>query len=372
MKVLSVFGVLPQRIGGLEVFARELSLHLGRHGCESILCYETLPEGEVRSFLELPNVTLDAARDVWKFDAPRARQMAALLKRHRPDILHLYFTGFLSPYPWIARRYGVKQVYFTDQGSHPEGYVATRRPWWKRVPAQALNAPLDGVICISDYNAACMVERGLIDPARVRRIYNSVDPTAVHGDGAAFRRQHGIPADALVAAQASWMIPEKGIGDLIEAARIVCAREPRAHFLLAGEGEFRKQFTEAARDLPGRFTWTGLVQNPTAEGLYTAADVVCQVSRWEEAFGWVIAEAMSARRPVVATRVGGVPELVEDGVSGYIVERRDSAAIADRLLRLFGDAELRRRMGDAGRRAAEQKFDLHRNVAELIRVYGLK
>jgi glycosyltransferase involved in cell wall biosynthesis len=70
--------------------------------------------------------------------------------------------------------------------------------------------------------------------------------------------------------------------------------------------------------------------------------------------------------------VGGVPELVEDGVSGYIVERRDSAAIADRLLRLLGDAELRRSMGDAGRRASEQKFDLQRNVEELIRVYGLK
>jgi glycosyltransferase involved in cell wall biosynthesis len=372
MKVLSVFGVLPQRIGGLEVFARELSRQLGEHGYESILCYETLPEGEVRCFLELPNVILDAARDVWKFDASRARQMAALLKRHRPDILHLYFTGFLSPYPWIARIHGVSHVYFTDQGSHPEGYIATRRPWWKRVSAKALNAPLDGVICISDYNVACMIERGMIDPSRVRRIYNSIDPDAAHGDGAAFRRKHGIPADALVAAQASWMIPEKGIGDLIQAARIVCAQEPRAHFLMAGEGEYRKEFTEAARDMPGHFTWTGLVQNPTAEGLYTAADVVCQVSRWEEAFGWVIAEAMSARRPVVATRVGGVPELVDDGVTGYVVERRDPAAVADRLLRLFADRELRRQMGDAGRRAAEQKFDLRRNVEELIRVYGLK
>jgi glycosyltransferase involved in cell wall biosynthesis len=363
--------VLPQRIGGLEVFATELSRRLGEHGCESVICYETKPEGEVRSFLELPNVTFDSARDVWKFDLPRASQMADLLRRHRPDILHLYFTGFLSPYPWVARLHGVSHVYFTDQGSHPEGYVATRRPWWKRAPAKILNAPLDRVICISDYNVACMVERGLIDPARVCRIYNSVDLDAVHGDGAAFRQRHGIPADALVAAQASWMIPEKGIGDLIEAARIVCALEPRAHFLLAGEGEFRKEFTQAASDLAGHFTWTGLVQNPTAEGLYAAADVVCQVSRWEEAFGWVIAEAMSVHRPLVATRVGGVPELVEDGVTGYVVERRDPAAVAERLLRLFGDAELRRKMGDAGRRAAEAKFNLQRNVGELIRLYGL-
>jgi len=69
------------------------------------------------------------------------------------------------------------------------------------------------------------------------------------------------------------MIPEKGIADLIEAARIVCARVPRVHFLLAGEGKQRQEFMHAARDMPGRFTWTGLVHNPTCEGLYAAADV---------------------------------------------------------------------------------------------------
>jgi len=275
----------------------------------------------------------------------------------------------LSPYPWAARLRGVKHVYFTDQGSHPENYVPTRRPWWKRAAARALNFPLDGVICISDYNARCMTERGLIDTTRVRRIYNSIDPASPHGDGTAFRVRYGIPTDALIAAQASWMIAEKGIGDLIEAARIVYAKEPRAHFVMAGDGAARKDFMEAARGLP--FTWTGLLQNLTAEGFYTAADVVCQVSRWEEAFGWVIAEAMSACRPVIGTAVGGIPELVEDGVTGFVVPKRDPAAIADRLLRLFGDARLRQRMGAAGRRSAEAQFDLRRNVEELLRVYGL-
>jgi glycosyltransferase involved in cell wall biosynthesis len=369
MKVLSVFGVQPQRIGGVEVFARELSTQLAARGAHSVISYETLPQGDVRKFLELPNVTLDAAPHFWRFDLARARQMHALLRRHRPDILHLYFTGFLSPYPWVARLNGVRRVYFTDQGSQPEDYVATLRPAWKRAAARALNAHLDGVICISDYNARGMVERGLIDAARVRRIYNSVDLSARHGEPAAFRARHGIPADALVAAQASWMIPEKGIADLIEAARIVCAREPRAHFVMAGEGAHRKQFMEAARDLSSRFTWTGLVQNPTAEGLYAAADVVCQVSRWEEAFGWVIAEAMSVERPIVATRVGGIPELVEDGVTGFVVKKRDPEAIADRVLRLFADEPQRRRMGAAGRKAAEQKFDLRRNVAEVVELY---
>jgi glycosyltransferase involved in cell wall biosynthesis len=373
-RVVSVFGVNPTRIGGGEVFARALSSRLAERGWESVLCYQSLPEGDVRRFLELPNVTFDVLKDAWKFAARPAVDLAALLKRHPADILHLYFTGFLSPYPWVARLRGVTQVCFTDQGSHPEGYVATRRPAWKRLAARALNLPLNQVICISDYNVDCMLRRDLIDARRVRRIYNSVDLAAVLGDGAAFRSRHGVPAGAPVVAQASWMIPEKGITDLIEAARIVLDRIPQAHFLLAGEGKHRSEYMAMARDfgMEKHFTWTGQVHNPVAEGLYTAADVVCQVSRWEEAFGWVIAEAMAAARPVVATRVGGIPELVSDGGNGFLVAPRAPAEIAQRVIQLLEDSELRTRMGAAGRRDAEAKFDLTRNLDTLMHAYGLE
>jgi glycosyltransferase involved in cell wall biosynthesis len=373
-RLVSVFGVQPSRIGGSEVFARALSLRLAAHGWESVLCYESLPQGEVRRFLELPNVAFDVLRDAWKFAARPSGQLAGILKRHPADILHLYFTGFLSPYPWVARLRGVDKVFFTDQGSHPEGYVATRRPAWKRLAARALNLPLNHVVCISDYNAGCMLRRDLIDAARVTRIYNSVDLTAAHGDGMAFRSRHGIPAGAPVVAQASWMIPEKGITDLIEAARIVLQRIPQAHFLLAGEGRHRNEYMEMARNLgmEEHFTWTGLLQNPVAEGLYAAADVVCQVSRWEEAFGWVIAEAMAAARPMVATRVGGIPELVVDGETGFLVPPHAPSEIADRLVRLLEDSTLRARMGAAGRLAAERKFDLTSNLDALMHVYGFE
>ena len=373
-RVVSVFGVKPSRIGGGEVFARALSSRLAERGWESVLCYESLPEGEVRQFLELPNVTFDVLKDSWKFAAQPAGDLAAILKRHPADILHLYFTGFLSPYPWVARWRGVTKVFFTDQGSHPEGYVATRRPAWKRLAARALNLPLNQVICISDYNVDCMLRRDMIDARRVMRIYNSVDLAAAHGDGAAFRMRHGIPAAALVVAQASWMIPEKGISDLIEAARIVLRRIPQARFLLAGEGKHREEYMAMARDLgmEDHFTWTGLVQNPVSEGLYAAADVVCQVSRWEEAFGWVIAEAMAAGRPLVATRVGGIPELVADGESGFLVPPRAPAEIANRLVQLLEDSALRARLGTAGRLAAEQKFDLASNLDALMRAYGFE
>ena len=116
----------------------------------------------------------------------------------------------------------------------------------------------------------------------------------------------------------SWIIPEKGVLDLLAAAQIVTEQDSKAHFVFAGDGPSRVEYTRRAIDLGlgDRITWTGLIEDPFSAGVYDAAEIVCQVSRWEEVFGWVIAEAMAYRKPVIATRVGGIPELVADEDSG--------------------------------------------------------
>jgi glycosyltransferase involved in cell wall biosynthesis len=153
----------------------------------------------------------------------------------------------------------------------------------------------------------------------------------------------------------------------------VVDRNARTHFALVGEGACRKQYMAqaAAMGLTDHVTWTGLVENPIAEGVYAATDILAHVPRWHEAFGFVIAEAMAAARPVVATAVGGVPELVEDGATGILAPRRDAATIAEKLLLLINDPGLRERLGSAGKRAAEERFDLRKNVPELLEYYRL-
>jgi glycosyltransferase involved in cell wall biosynthesis len=107
------------------------------------------------------------------------------------------------------------------------------------------------------------------------------------------------------------------------------------------------------------------------DGVYAATDVFCLASRWQEAFGWVLAEAMVFEKPVVATRVGGIPEVVEDGRTGLLAAPGDVAGLADRLIRLLNDPALRLRMGQAGRKTAAEKFDLRRTVAEVLSLYRL-
>jgi colanic acid/amylovoran biosynthesis glycosyltransferase len=85
----------------------------------------------------------------------------------------------------------------------------------------------------------------------------------------------------------------------------------------------------------------------------------------------MIAEGMAHGKPVVATRVGGIPELITDGVNGHLVERGDTQAMSERLLALLADPALRTGMGAAGRETVSEKFDLRKNVAQLVRAYGI-
>ncbi len=375
--VVSVFGVEPLRIGGTETFARELSLQLAEDGRQSVLCFLSKPTEQVESFLQLPNVSLEVLADSTEFSFTAAKNLARILKRYQPEILHLHFTGFLGAYPWVARFRSVKKVFFTDHTSRPAGYKVSRAPFWKRQLVRLINRPLTRVVCVSKYGYRCITGLDLLPSERYELVYNGVDLSRVSPDprrAEEFRRRHSIPADRTVVLQVSWIIPEKGIPELLQAAGLVLSKTDKVQFVLVGEGAYREQYMRDAEamGLGDHVTWTGMIEDPFGEGVYDAADIVCQVSNWEELFGWMIAEAMAYQKPIVATRVGGIPELVSDEESGFLVERGDIAATADKILLLVAQPKLRRQIGQAGCQITHEKFALKRNVAQMIRLYGLR
>lgn len=374
--VVSVFGIEPCRIGGAERYARELSVQLGERGWLSVLCFLKEPPEPVRSYLQLPNVRIEVIEGSWRTRWRAVTGMRRVLRKYRPEILHLHFTGFIGPYPWLAKLCSVKQVFFTDHSSQPEGYVTRRAPFWKRYLARLINLPMTRVVTVSEYGYRCVSGRDLVPADRIEMVYNSADLAHASNSperAADFRRKYLIPEDRTLVTQVSWIIPEKGIADLLAAAGLVIAQNPDVHFAFVGEGAYRERYTNQTAELglEGHVTWTGQIDDPMAKGVFAAADVVCQVSRWEEVFGYVIAEAMSCSKPLVATRVGGIPEIVEDGRTGFVVERGDVRAMADRILELAADRDLRDRMGLAGREATEDKFDLERNVERVLESYRI-
>lgn len=359
------------------MFARELSRQLGDHGWGHILCFPEAPSEESKRFLALPNAELVVAPEVFaKSPVRAARGFVRLLSRYRPNIVQVHFMGYISPFPWLARCGGVERFYFTDHGSRPVNFSSSRPPLWKRLATRIIVEPIAGVITVSDFNRRCQPFFRSFPEHRTVAIHNGVDLSRVsrrEEAGLQFRRRFGIPGDKLLFTQVSWVIAEKGVLDFVACAGQVANTLPNAHFVMVGGGSLLGRCRQEAKDgnFEHRITFTGDLADPFSEGAFAASDVVCQLSVWQEAFGLSIVEAMAHGKPVLATRVGGIPEIVEDGVTGYLVNATDRSAIAERMLQLAGDGLLRRQMGIAGGQAVRSRFDLTDTVARHLALFGV-
>jgi glycosyltransferase involved in cell wall biosynthesis len=166
------------------------------------------------------------------------------------------------------------------------------------------------------------------------------------------------------------LFPRKGIRFLIEAVAQLKPRFPDIKLVLAGDGFERPELVKLAEylEIGEDVTFLGWVPNTALPPYYRSA-AVSVIPSLEEGFGIPAAEAMGCEVPVVATDAGGLPEVVEDGVTGLVVPRGDSAALASAIGRLLDNAELRRQMGVAGRERALRLFDWDRTAEQFEKLY---
>ncbi len=358
----------------MEIFVRELARQLEPFGTRVVAVFTKKPEGDVAEFLTAPNLVVEAMPELDLSERASIGPLRRLLAKYRPEILHLNFVGFVGPLPWIARLGGVRKVYFTAHGSNAQGTHALRARAWKRWLVRCINAPLRRVFCVSKYSRQFLVDLDVLPEDRFQVLYNGIPTPDVSNAaelGQRFRERFGIPQDKPLVTQVSWIIAEKGIPQFLDAARQVLAERPEIHFAIVGNGAQADEYQRLAHDLGigESVTWTGLLQNPIRDGVFAATDIFCLASQWQEAFGMVLAEAMAFEKPAVGSSIGGIPEVIEDGVTGLLNAPKDTAQLARNLLRLLNDPELRRRMGLAGRRTVEEKFQLEKIVAEVVRQY---
>jgi glycosyltransferase involved in cell wall biosynthesis len=166
------------------------------------------------------------------------------------------------------------------------------------------------------------------------------------------------------------LFPRKGIRFLIQAAAQLKPRFPDLKLVLAGDGFERPELVRLAEELgiAEDVTFLGWVPNNALPPYYRAA-AVSVIPSLEEGFGIPAAEAMGCEVPVVASDAGGLPEVVEHGVTGLVVPRGDVAALASAIGSLLEDPERRRQMGIAGRRRAVENFDWDRTAEQFEQVY---
>jgi glycosyltransferase involved in cell wall biosynthesis len=183
----------------------------------------------------------------------------------------------------------------------------------------------------------------------------------VHG---AFYLPHGAPIVGHVAP----LVPQKGQRHLIDAAALVVREVPDARFVIVGEGEMREALEKQIREkhLERHVFLAGFRSNPIE---MTKGFDVFAMSSVTEGMCTALVDAMAAGKASVATTVGGIPEVMVDGETGYLVEPRDDKAMAEKLVKLLTDEPLRRLMGQAAERRARERFTVERMVDETIAVY---
>lgn len=285
------------------------------------------------------------------------------VRAFNPDLVHAHSTkaGYAARLVCAILH---KPLIFTAHGwafTEGRGLLArTVLAWAERLAAKATAK----IICVSKHDRELGLRWKVAKPDQLVVIHNGVDPHPFsEANGAPLRKELGLE-DALILTFVGRLTPPKDPFTLLEAVKVLSD----GVLLVVGEGRLRPQVERYVREqgLVERVRLLG--QRSDVPQILAASDIFVLSSRWE-GLPYTIIEAMMAGLPVVATRVGGIPELVEDGVTGFLVPPKDPEALAVALQKLIDNPKMRQQMGGAGQKKAMQEFTLDRMLRETVRVY---
>jgi glycosyltransferase involved in cell wall biosynthesis len=316
---------------------------------------------------------------IFRADQPdlssRARRFSRLIRairEFRPDVVHTYMeapssTAILAN---TLARTGARMV-VQWVGGDPSLRRGSPPYWLHRV----LLPRADGVISCSEAVEACYLEHYPTGGRMLRRVIHygvPLDEFDAQMDRPPFsiREKWGIESDRALFAFVGRLVDYKGVDVLLSAmSQLGEEGASRAHLLVIGDGPEDTALQAQARTLGlPNVTFCGAQPPDAIAGLLAQTDILAHPAK-SEALGGSILEAMAARRPVLATRVGGIPEAVADGVSGLLVPSDDAAALAQGLKWMLDHPAERQGMGQAGRRIIEERFTMQVSADRAIQVY---
>jgi glycosyltransferase involved in cell wall biosynthesis len=293
---------------------------------------------------------------------PRAAwRLARVIRRHHVQVAHAHkgrartlaiLAGLMGGRALLVLNRGVS---FPVSGVRRIGYTSPR---------------VDAIVAVCE-----SIKRGLISAGvrgdKIEVVYSGTDLDRFHPgvDGGPIRRELGVAAGDLLVTQVgvrSW----RGWTDVVEAMRDVCRREPRARLLFVGVPQPRvAEIAERAADagVGGRVLTLG--HRTDVPSILCASDVVVDASYAGAGITGSIREALACERPVVATAVEGMPELVRDGETGRLVRPRDPSALAAAIVATLADPTAAQAMARAGRKRVEAHFSLRAKVDALESLY---
>ena len=354
MKVALFASAFYPHVGGVEELVRQLALEYGRRGISAIVLTNrwprTLPAFEDYEGIPVYRLAMRTPGPGWKAHATHfvthgavRREMLRILRRHAIDLLHVQCVSSNGYYARMAKEALGLPLVVTAQGERTMDATQLYQRW------PFINNVLRAALSQAEYVTGCSEDTlrdikefygpGLEGKSEV--IYNGInldDFEAVNGDERSRPYILGIGR----------LVRQKGFDVLIEA--FAEAGIESHDLVIAGEGTERPllEALAAARGIESRVRFTGRVDRKGTVALFKGCSFFVLPSRMEP-LGIVNLEAMAAGKAVVASRVGGVPEIVRDGINGVLVPGADAVALAQALSRVASDAALRERLGAEGK-----------------------
>ncbi|MEW6183405.1 MAG: glycosyltransferase [Bacillota bacterium] len=370
MNRFKVVHVIRPAAGGMKRHLLNLLEHTDRDLFEPVVAcpyeeklFEAAESGARVFTVSLPG-EIKTARDT-----AAVLRIAGVLRKEKAVILHAHGSKAGLVGRLAARLARTPVVFFTAHNS----IFYEQWPEYKRKAfAIAENMLARGtfkIIAVSNALRQELLDREGLQPDRVVTVYNGIDPAAfrVAEERAALRLRLNLPADAAVVGTVARLAPQKGVRLLIQAAALI-PPEKRPFFLIVGDGPLRRELEEAAGDfgVADRFIFTGARTDiPRVLG---ALDLLALPSV-TEGLPLILLEAMAASLPVVATAVGGVPEVVVDGKTGVMVRSADPAGLAWGITQILEEPDLARRMGAAGEKRVSELFTVEKMAGRVMNLY---
>ena len=379
MRILYLANLNPNKFGSMEEHALFLSRELKRRGHECYLGFVSEPDPEIsRMFKEAGALILTVYCGntplVGSRSSLQISEMLALRRmvvRNRIDLVHINFMGLTNP-AFLGVYLTRAKIVFTE---HASGLPLQRGPL-KLLLSRCIHAVIarrvSKYIGVSNYVRDRFRLTHHVSGDKTVTIYNGVNLERFYPrDKGEARKELGLPLGRPIICSVAMLIQEKGIQNLIKATSLLVHEHALQDMLVlvVGEGYYHNELQKLAAELSvsGHIRFLG--RRSDVQTIIAASDVVVVPSLWQEAFGLIIAEAMASGRPVVASRLGGIPELVESGISGFLVEPGNVNELAEVVYDLIMHQAKLQTLADMALINAQQLFDISVQSKILVDVF---
>lgn len=357
--------LLSLDIGGAEVLARQFAQSLQEQFRPVFACLDS--QGTLGDALRRDGVPICVLGRRPGIDVRCAWRLRRWLKEQKVSLIHAHqYTPFF--YSALARTAtGRTPILFTEHGRHHPDHRSSRRVWANRL----LTRSGDRIVAVSEHVREALIANEGFAPNRVSVIQNGVSEEVFHADAAVrcdVRRELGFGDNDEVVIQVARLNRLKDHATAIRAIGTLRSTRPNVRLLLAGDGELRRELESLVAELElGHFVRFLGTRNDVPR-LLQAADVFL-LSSISEGIPLTLVEAMLTGVPCVATRVGGVPEVIRDEVDGLLANAGDAAQLSDQLRRLLDDGAFRRRIARNGTERARSQFGAGAMISQYEHVY---